>query len=217
MINLFKRNKKIIKVYRNCSELSIFNFDIVYKTSDYRYLLVDFDGYNDVKLPKDIDQTWKNIFDEWVKASDNNEILYYYQLISEVAYLETRFKVAEILLQQILQREMSESTLDTYIEMLSKWKYKYNKKNDKITELNRLFTQHKASTNKLGLKRSELKALNKNNNGEGVSTLESQAVTLEQITGKNNIDPKTTSVLKWIEICKVADNLNTQRRSQNGK
>jgi len=214
---ILEKPVKVIHVYRNCSELSIYNFDVAYKTGDYRYLLVDFDGYKDVKLPKNIESIWKAIYDEWVKLTDNNTVSYYYQLITEVAYLETRYIVAEALLLQIYKRDMDEKTLDMYIEMLGNWRYFYNKKNNKIEELNRLFAQHTASMNKLGIKRSELKALEGENSSEGISTLEAQAVALEQVTGRNNIDPKTTSVLKWIEICKVADQINTERRKQNGR
>lgn len=208
---------KGIHVYRNCSELSIYNFDMVYKSQDYRYLVVGFDGYKDIKLPKNIESVWKSIFDEWVKLSDNNEIIYYYQLITEVAYLEIRYVVAETLLLQIYQREMDEKTLDTYIVMLKNWRYFYNKENNKTKELSRLFTQHNASRNKISIKQGELESLQKNNDVLEGSTLESQAVALEQVTGRNNIDPKTTSVLKWIEICKMADQINTQRRKQNGR
>jgi hypothetical protein len=213
---LFRKTEKVIAVYRNCSELSIYNFDMAYKTNDYRYLVVGFDGYQDIKTPKDIEQTWKSIFDEWVKASDNSTIIFYYQLISEVAYLETRYIVAEALLLQIYQRDMDEETLDMYIGMLKNWKYIYNKNNNKLDELTRLFAQHNASMNKIGLKRSELKELNKGNEDGESNSLESQAVALEQILSRNNIDTKTTSVLKWIEICKVADTINNQRKKHHG-
>jgi hypothetical protein len=189
---------------------------MAYKKKDYRYLVVGYDGYNDVEVPEEAEQRWTDIFDEWVKLTDNNSIIYYYQLISEVAYLETRFVVAQVLLLQIYEREMDEKTLDMYIEMLKNWRYTYKKGSDKVEELTRLFNQHKTSQNKLGIKRSELESLQKDNK-ENVQNLEAQAVTLEQITGRNNIDPKTTSVLKWNEICKVADSINAQRRKQYGK
>ena len=215
--NFFKKKEAQVYLYRDCTDLSIYNFDQAYKKHDYRYLVVGFDGYKDIKLPKGAKERWKEIFDEWIKLSDNNTIIYYYQLISEVVYLETRYIVAEALLLQIYQRDMDEQTLDMYIEMLKAWRYNYNKENNKLDELTRLFEQHHASKNKLGLKRSELEVLQKDNDGDDVQTLEAQAVILEQITGRNNIDPKTTSVLKWIEICKVADSINTQRRKQYGK
>ena len=189
---------------------------MIYKTQDLRYLVVGFNGYKDVEVPTEAPQRWKDIFDEWVKVSDNNEVIYYYQLISEVAHLETRYIVAKVLLLQIYNRDMDEQTLDMYIEMLKRWRYNYNKNNNKIDELTRLFNQHKASKNKIGLKKSELEGMKRDDDDE-VSTLEAQAVTLEQITGKNNIDVSTTSVLKWLEIVKLGEIINQQRRKQYGR
>lgn len=195
--------------------MSIYNFDKIYKTNDFRYLVLGYDGYKDVEIPINAGERWKNIFDEWVKLCDDNTMMYYYQLILEVAYLETRYKVSKTMLYQIYSRDMNEKTLDLYIEELKHWRYFYNKENDKNSEVKRLFDQRRASKNKLGLKKSELKEMQMEENQEE-QTLEGQAVILEQITGKNNIDVKTTSVAKWLEIGKLASKINEQKR-RNGK
>lgn len=188
---------------------------MAYKSQDYKYLVVGYDGYKDTLTPQGAEQRWKDIFDEWVKLSDNNTLIYYYQLISEVTYLETRFTVSKILLYQVYTQDMNEKTLDMYIEALGLWKYHYNKDADKLLEIKRLLAQHRASANNLGNKKSELENMQMENT-EDAQTLEAQAVILEQITGKNNIDVHTTSVLKWIEIGKLANSINEQRR-KNGK
>ena len=204
-----------IRLYKNCSDLPIRRFDIIYKTKDLRFLCLDYDGYNEVSLPKTAHDTWKKILNEWVELCDDNTISYYYQLILEVAYLETRYYVSKEMLHQIHTRypkHMSDKALDMYIVELKKWRYSYNKKNDVLDEIHRLMKQHKASYNKLGIKKSELEVMQKKNEHEQENTLEAQAVILEQITGKNNIDIDTTSVLKWIEIGKLATNINEKRR-----
>jgi hypothetical protein len=205
-------------LYKDCSDLPIYNFDVIYRTQDYRYLVKGYDGYEGIEIPKEAEQRWKDIFDEWVKACDDSTITYYYQLILEVAYLETRYYVSKIMLHQIYTRypeSMSEDVLDLYIAELKRWKYHYNKENDVLDEIARLLDQHKASSNKLGIKKSELEELKGDDDIENIQTLEKQAVILEHITGiRPNIFKD--SVIKWLEIGKLASSINQQRR-KNGK
>lgn len=215
LISLFKKKKAYL--YKDCYDLPIKNFDVAYKTGDLKYLVVGYDGYRDVKVPEGAEERWTAIFDEWVKLSDSNEMIYYYQLVSEVAYLEMRYYVVKVLLLQIYERDMDEKTLDMYIEMLKGFKYHYNKENDKLDELTRLFNQHQASENKLGIKKSELEHMQEEHQYDEAQTLEQQAVVLEQITGRNNIDVYTTVVAKWIEIGKLATSINAQRKKTYGR
>lgn len=205
-------------LYKSCSDLPISNFDIVYKSNDFRYLVVGYDGYSEVEIPKGANERWDEIKNEWVKLLDDNTVAYFYQLILECVYLKTRYEVVETLLKQVFEQDMNKETMDTYIEALAQWKYKWNRKNEKLVEIKRLLNQWKASKNKIALKMDELEKLKEENeNVDEISSLEKQAVILEQITGKNNIDIKTTTVKKWIEISKLAQDLNEQRRRQNGK
>ena len=208
-----------VRLYKSCKDLPIRRFDDVYKTKDFRYLCIDYDGYNEIEAPKEAEERWKDIFDEWVSLCDDNTISYYYQLILEVTYLETRFHVSKVLLWEIHTRypqSMSEESLDGYIEALKLYKYKYNKNNDSLDEVKRLMLQREASKNKLGIKRSELEEMQKQNEGETPKTLEAQAIMLEHITGIKT-DLEKDSVLKWIETGKLASSINEQRRKNNGK
>lgn len=204
-------------LFNGCEDLPIANFDIIYKTNDFRYLVVGWDGYAEIKVPKGANERWDKIKNEWVELLDDNSVAYYYQLMSECAYLQTRYKVVEKLLKEILERDMNNETFETYINALYQWRYKWNRKNEKFLELKRLAQQWVSSKNKMDMKLDELEELRKKNDNDGeTSSLEKQAVILEQITGKNNIDIRTTSVKKWLEITKVAQKINEQRR-KNGK
>lgn len=217
ILNIFKKRtkKQNTLLYKDCYDLSIYNFDIIFKTKDFRYLVPGYDGYNDIDIPIGAGKRWNDIYHEWIKLSDSNTMIYYYQLLSEVAYLETRYVATQVLIYEIYTQNMNEKTLDMYIEALKVWRYFYNKDNDKLAEVERLTNQHIASKNKIGLKRSELDRM-KDEFSDNEQTLVGQAVILEQITGRNNIDIKTTSVAKWLEIGKIANNINEQRR-RNGK
>lgn len=204
-------------LYKNCGDLPIFNFDVIYRTNDLRFLVVGYDGYAEIEVPKGANERWQEIKNEWVKLLDDNVIIQYYQLILETTYLQTRYNVVKVLLEQIYKTKMSKETMDEYIEALAKWKYKWNRKNEKLVEIERLLKQLKASQNKISLKLDSLEKMKAENNFEGdVSSLEKQAVILEQITGKNSIDVRTTSTAKWIEIGKLATEINEQRK-RHGK
>lgn len=217
ILNIFKKRtkKQNTFLYKDCYDLSIYNFDIIFKTKDFRYLVLGYDEYNDIDIPIGAGKRWNDIYHEWIKLSDSNTMIYYYQLLSEVAYLETRYVATQVLIYEIYTQNMNEKTLDMYIEALKVWRYFYNKDNDKLSEVERLTNQHIASKNKIGLKRSELNGM-KDEFSDNEQTLVGQAVILEQITGRNNIDIKTTSVAKWLEIGKIANTINEQKR-RNGK
>ena len=216
---LVENSRSNVRLYKSCSDLPIRRFDIIYKTQDLRYLCLDYDGYNEVEAPKEAEERWKEIFDEWVRLCDDSTISYYYQLILEVTYLETRYMVSGELLKQIFTRypeAMSEESLDMYIAELRRWKYIYNKENNKIDEIYRLLEQRTASENKLGLKKSELEEMRKENDDEAPQTLEAQAIVLEHITNiRINLDKD--SVLKWLETGKLATSINEQKRKANVK
>ena len=114
---------------------------------------------------------------------------------------------------------MDDESLDIYIGALKEWRYFWNKKATKINEVERLLKQLKKSQNKITIKLDDLEKIRKEHNldDKDASTLDKQAVTLEQITGKNNIDTRTTSVNKWVEISKLAESINEQRRKSNGE
>ncbi len=206
-------------LYKDCSDLSIKKFDIIYKTNDFRYLIVGWDGYEEIEVPKGANERWQDIRNEWIDLLDNNVIAYYYQLVLESVYLQTRYNVVKQLLNMIWMRdEFDEEAEKIYVGALAEWKYKWNPKQNKTKEMERLLKQLKRSENKIELKLDELEKLKKENDiTDDVSSLEKQAVALEQITGKNNIDTETTSVRKWVEITKLSESINEQRRKANGK
>ena len=208
-------------LYKDCGDLSIFNFDMIYKTNDYKYLVVGYDGYSEITIPKGANERWAEIKAEWINLLDDSTVAYYYQLILECIYLETRYKVSEVLLREIFTRSMDEETMDTYIEALSVWNYNWNRKNSRTKEIQRLLNQRKGSENKMNLKLDELKKMKEENGYDDddtdKSSLDKQAVVLEQVTGRDIIDTKITSVRKWVEISKSANAINEQRARANGK
>lgn len=205
-------------LYKDCSDIPIRNFDNIYRTNDFRYLVVGWDGYEDIKPPKEANGRWNDIKNEWVKLIGDNTTSYYYNLILEVAYLRSRYTYVRILLERIFVREdMDEETILKYAEGLALWRYKWNKKSSKEDNLKRLLKQLKQSENKLSLKEEELKVLKeKNSSDEDVTSLEKQSLIIEQSLGIK-IDLKKDSIKKWVEAGKMHEQAIEQRNKANGK
>lgn len=204
------------KYYRNCEELPIYNFYKVVDTKDYSYLMFDYDGYSKLEVDEEVISLWEKIYEEYLKLSDNNTMLIYYETVSELLYLETRYEVALTLLQQIALGRMEETMLRAYVLELGKWKYHLNDKKPLEEELDRLTRQLRQSENKIRIKQNRKKELEAENKDSPMSLVQQQ-VKLEQALSRNEIDTKTTSVSKWIELVKEVKFINQQRTSKNGK
>ncbi len=205
-------------LYKDCGDMPILNFDIVNKTGDLKYMVVGYDGYKDLKPPKGANERWQAIRKEWLELVDDSEMAYYHNLVSECIYLETKRDAVKFILENIFRRNMSPLTFRTYANSLSDWGYKWNFKNDKLTELKRQLKIVRISENKLSLKLDELKSYRESKNMSSEATsLEKQAVILEEASGRNHIDIKTTSVKKWVAISKRAEERQNQLKKANGK
>ena len=144
----------------------------------------------------------------------------YYELIGDIMYYQTRYKVVSELLKVMVSSPMKDEILDLYIAELSKWKYKINKQNPLEEEIKRMFTQLKQSENKIRILESELEALKKKNKKSKSLTLTEQQVKLEQALSRNEIDVKKVSVAKWLMMIKEVKEINQAKRKQmqkNGK
>lgn len=204
------------KYYRNCEELPIYNFYKVLDKKDFSYLVVDYNAYDKIEPNEELISLWENIYEEYLRLSKNNTMLLYYETVSELLYLESRYEVAMTLLQQISMGRMDKNMLNAYVLELNKWNYILDIKKPLKDELNRLTMQLKQSENKIRLKQSIKKEL-EDGNKEIPMTLVEQQVKLEQSLSRNEIDTKKTSVLKWIQLIKEVKFINEERIKNNGK
>jgi len=206
-----------VYLYKNCSDLPISNFDIIYKTNDFKYLVVGYNGYDEIEVPKGAEERWNAIKEQWIEVLGDNTVAYKYQLVLEINYLQARYNIVQQILGLMLELIMDDETFDQYINMLKGWGYNYNKENKRSDELLKMIRQHKVSENKINNKLAEYKTLTKDDNLDEIETLEKQAVVLAQVLGRNNINLKETSVLEWLELTKLAKEINKQREKANGK
>jgi len=206
-----------MRYYRNCDELPIYNFYKVMETKNYCFLCLDYDEYNELELKEDVEELWSEIYEEYVNISGDSSTAMYYELIQEVLYLETRYKVALDLLKNLSSESMSEEMKMAYIEELREWKYKIDISKPLGEELDRMIVQLKGSENKIRLKNNELEQFKDEGSKNEKVSLIKQTVKLEQALGRNNIDTKKIPVSKWIAMMNEVKEINESRRKSNGK
>jgi hypothetical protein len=202
------------RYYRNCDEISVYNFYKVLETNNYAYLIVDYDDYQEVDFnEKEANELWISIYEEYCKLTEDNKSLLYFAVFQELLYLRTRFEVATILLRELSNGIKDDSARLNYIDSLRTWKYKINVDKPLEDELDRMVAQLKVSANKINIKQAELDEL-KVDDSEKLSLIE-QTVKLEQALGRNEIDLKRTVVSKYIALFKEVKLLNEARKKQN--
>jgi len=188
-----------MRYHKSCSTLSIYAFDKISDTSDMRFMVIGWDEFEDIEVDEKVAQElWKEIFNEYIVLSDDNKITMYYTALGELSYLKARKYTVSKLLDRLVHIE-DKKMIDAYISELKKWKFIIKKDKPFKDEIIRMFIQLKATDNKINLKESELKGYRES--GVKVSLTE-QVVKLEDATGRNLIDPKHTSVEKWLMIIK---------------
>jgi hypothetical protein len=207
----------MLNYYRNCDELPIHNFYKVLEEKDFNYLYPEFDGYNGVEKADDIDKVWKTIYDEYLDLSGDKTTMAYYELIGDIMYLTTRYKVVSALLSVLVTSAMEKEVRLLYITELKGWDYSINLKNPIEKELERMVVQLKQSENKIRIKESELEDLKKQNSSNENFTLIQQQVKLEQALSRNEIDVRKVSVSKWIVMMNEVKEMKEQQRKQQQK
>jgi hypothetical protein len=202
-----------VTFYKNCDELPLYNFHKCLETNNYAYLVRE---YDDAKEAPEFDieaadKVWVEIFEEYCKLIENNEVLMLFALQGQLLYLETRYKVSGMFLKHIYDCKDVPEIVDLCIDELAKWKYVINKANDLDSELRKIAKSYKASMNKIKLKQDEIDMLKPDPDEPKVSLTE-QIVQMEQALNRNEIDPKKTTVGKWVAMHKELERINRLKR-----
>ncbi len=199
-----------LRLHRSCETLSIYAFHKIMETNNYAHLIIDWDGYSKMKYNEDdLKEIWKGIYNEYCKLTNDNKSLHFYQLLEQVNYLQVRRYIVSNLVQQMMENQKRDEILDLYIETLRQWKYVWDKKLNYHEAILKLLKDLKASENKIELKKDELEKLKST---DEPMTLTQQVVRLERALERNLIDPKITSVEKWIELMNQVRDINAARK-----
>lgn len=201
-----------VRLFTSCNEISIYNFNKILDTDNLAYMVFGWDEYEEIEFDKeDSLKLWKEIYNEYTLLTDDNKTIMYYQLILFISRLETKRYVVSKLIEMMLPNDMEEETLKLYIATLREWNYKINPKEPLQEELLKILRDLRAMENRIRLKKNELDSYKE----EGSKmTLVQQVVKLERALEKNNIDPRKTSVEKWVMMLREVSEINKARKNK---
>ena len=191
-------------LYNSTGNLPIYNFDKIVRNNDYRYLVIGWNERDDIELPKEVDNVWQEIYNEYCVKTENNEALTYYALHNEVSYLETRLEIIIALIEN-----MTEDNKEEFGRELNAWGVKFNIKGSIASQIPNLKTALRGAKQKYDIRLEKLNGMKSDD--EPMSILR-QIIKLDRITGiKINI--KTDVVDYLIEVNKEAAEITQAQKN----
>lgn len=202
-----------IRLYENCDQLPMWNFEQIRKHNDFRYLVYGFEGWGDVEVPEDADSVWGDILNEYSELTKNNSTIQYFELYADVSDLETRHYFGAMLLKNIAERweAMDAEMQKGYINTLKDFRFYLNTSKPFDKELERLMRQLKAVKMKLEQSQAELEQFKDNRPDSDIVETKVKIQRIIQMP----IDLKKTSVKEWLFI--VEDAVKSSKPMKNGK
>lgn len=185
-------------MYKNCSEIPMHNFNAIRVDEDYRWLMVEFTGYNEVNIPTNASAIFYEIINEYCEKDGDRKALELYELMADISFLELRQKIVDALLETLCY--LDDNKPEPIIKELKHWDMPFNIKNDFKIELKEMERLQRAFNSKIGRKKMNLEEFDTDD--EGITLLE-QKLALESLLNKNNIDLKKIVADEWIAIKKL--------------
>lgn len=192
-----------IRLYQNCDELPMYNFEQIRNKQDYTWLVHGYDGFGSVVLPINAPEVWDNIINEYSTLTENNRTLEYFDIIVDGSDMEVRIVNATALLKQLDERPlMDEETKKMYTDELAGWRFYYNYSKDHEKEIERLINQLEVVKQKHRMLAKEKEDFEgKQEKGDLI-----KLKVLVQNAIKRHIDLRQVSVKEWVY---TLDNLKT--------
>lgn len=195
-------------LYLGISDLPIYNFDKILKTNNLSYLVVKWNERKEIKVPKKASKRWDDIYNQYCKATENNEALTYYSLITELSYLESRYIIVHTLISTL-----NENNKKDFGERFKKLDIAFDVKKTVISQAKDLKRQLRIAKQEIDITTGKVKKLKSD---DDPSSIINQKIKLERITGLK-INLRKTSVEEWIEIHNEAEDIvKQQREARNG-
>lgn len=206
LIGRFRKTPQII-IYRNCEEISIYNLNKLFITNDLRYLIKGFNGRNEIKIPDVLSEVYNDIINEYCELIGSRKAIQYYELLSTISRLETRYLSVSILIYS-LEYETGKHIIDSIVDELHRWGFHINKKESLQSQIPKLKRQLRSSKTKINRKIEELEEYEDDSESPDIIQ---QKLVLENILGKNNINLKKISALEWVKMNKLSSTISKNR------
>jgi hypothetical protein len=209
-----------MEFYKSCRTLSIYSFNEILRSNDLRFLIKDFDEYNDEEIKlvgvdaMQASEIFKEIIYEYSSLTFNRSILKNYMSQINIEKEEFRYNITEKILNFYAESE-DLSILETLNNL--DWKMDINGDiNSQIKIIIASMRKFRTKINILKLKHDEKfkKKVIVDNEDSYVDVLESEAISLEiALKISHSIDTKNTSVSKWISMWSVANKMNKPKNN----
>lgn len=197
-------------LFLGIGDMPIYNFDKVLNTDNMAYLVVGWNERTEIEVPKEAEERWNEIYNEYCKRTANNEALTFYSLSAEIGYLEMRYTCVFSLIASLSEHNKKE-----FGKRLNKWKIPFNIDGKIEPQLEHLQRHLRIAEQNIRVKKTKLKSLKGDEEQESSSILKTK-IRLERITNIK-IDLKQTSVEEWIEIHNEAKEIIQQQKAvRNG-
>lgn len=195
-------------------DMPIYNFDKVLKSGNLSYMVVGWNERKELNLTQDqekkLNNQWGVIYNVYCERTANNEALNYYQIVSEVSYLEMRYSSIISLVECLCEAYKKEIGL-----RLNKWGIPFNIEGSIDKQLPQLQRQLRIAKQNLKLKTRKMNSLKGDDDEEKTSVL-AQYLRIEKITGIK-VDIRKDSVEKGIELHELAKETISQQKAANGR
>lgn len=189
--------------------MPIYNFDKILQTNNLSYMVVDWNERKEIEIPKDANEKWEEIYNEYCKRTANNEALTFYSLNCEVLYLETRFYIVSNLINGL-----SEINKESFGRELNAWKIPFNIKGSIKKQVEQLKRHLRIAEQNLNMKKRKRDAL-KNDDVEETTLLKQVIIIQEQLGVK--IDIRKDSVEYFIAaVDRLKEKIKASKKVNNG-
>lgn len=200
-----------LKYYRSCSELPYYNFYRILETRNHAYLIKGWDEESDIKFnPEKAKKYWKQIYQKYCDLRDDNKLLMYYEVCSELLYCQTRIEVAVTLIDHLI-KIVDKETLKAYADEIRAWEFSININKPIESEVKSLTKQLKRAKNRINILIDQKKDLEPEETEQ--ASLMEQTIALEDASNKQFIDPKVYSTERWVVLVKRTTEKNNLKRS----
>lgn len=205
-----------MEFYKNCKTLPIYSFNEILKDNDLRFLIKDYDEYNEEEIKLggvdlvEASEIFKSILYEYSELTLNRSLMLNYNSQINITKEEFRYSLTEKILNFYTETEDL-----NVLNMLNNldWKLDLNLSiEDQVKNIVNNMRKLKTKISILKLKHEEkFKTKKVEDKKEYVDKLESEAIALEiALKIAYPIDLKKTSVSKWINMWSVAEKRQKQ-------
>jgi len=207
----------MIEYYDSLEVLPLYNWDRYTTTKDNNWLIVDFNGRQPKISNDELDELEGKLQEEYFKAIDDRTFTKKLQKWAKIDNLRTKYNVISMLCQRLwlgfadCQAELRYQ----YIEIVNKFGFTMpliNTLEGDAEEIALITNSMQNIKTQIEMLESELKV-------EGVkstSSLSKQMLLVSLGLGlAYKIDAKQTTVIEWIELCRLLEEKNAQQVKNN--